>query len=253
MPGEPMTSSIVPLSMPGWRPVRGSAPPAAGRWHVPQATLPSLDSCSSQNRILPSTRFGSVIGFSAGTGTARQLRGKPRARRERQHEHESAAFRHSAHSKGLSRRRRRCVPEGIDRRSGRALESSHAAPISHAPMSQRHVEDVARHGARRLAAARRVVRRHPSVRSSGPRRRPALRRLLGSSRSRRGRGGGRCRFRARRCGCAAARRGRCRVSAVERAGSSRMHEVLRPFPSRPEPAPLLVSSSGSSISRTLQK
>src|SRR6516164_7843945 len=31
--------------------------------------LPSLDSCSSQNSILPSTRFGSVTGFSAGTGT----------------------------------------------------------------------------------------------------------------------------------------------------------------------------------------
>ena len=31
--------------------------------------MPSLDSCSSQNKILPSTRFGSVIGFSTGTGT----------------------------------------------------------------------------------------------------------------------------------------------------------------------------------------
>ena len=69
MPGEPMTSSIVPLSIPGCRPARGSPPPALGRWHVPHATLPSLESCSSQNRILPSTRFGSVIGFSAGTGT----------------------------------------------------------------------------------------------------------------------------------------------------------------------------------------
>ena len=29
----------------------------------------SLDICSSQNRILPSTRLGSVIGFSDGTGT----------------------------------------------------------------------------------------------------------------------------------------------------------------------------------------
>ena len=69
MPGEPSTSSIVPLSTPGFLPTRGSEPPYAGRWHVPQATLPSLDSCSSQNSILPSTRFGSVIGFSGGTGT----------------------------------------------------------------------------------------------------------------------------------------------------------------------------------------
>lgn len=73
MPGEPMTSSIVPLSTPGCRPARGSPPPALGRWHVPQAMLPSLESCSSQNKILPSTRFGSVIGFSTGTGTG----GKP--------------------------------------------------------------------------------------------------------------------------------------------------------------------------------
>ena len=33
----------------------------------------------------------------------------------------------------------------------------------------------------------------------------------------------------------------------------RVLEALRPFPSRPEPAPLLVSSSGSSISWTVQK
>ena len=69
MPGEPRTSSIVPGSVPGCRAERGSAPPAAGRWQVPQATVLSLDNCSSQNRILPRTRFSSVMGFSAGTGT----------------------------------------------------------------------------------------------------------------------------------------------------------------------------------------
>src|SRR6185503_6416297 len=53
-----MTSSIVPLSMPGYLPALGSPPPALGRWQVPHATLRSLESCSSQNRILPSTRFG---------------------------------------------------------------------------------------------------------------------------------------------------------------------------------------------------
>jgi hypothetical protein len=37
---------------------------------VPHATVPSLESCSSQNRIFPSTAFAGVIGFSAGTGTA---------------------------------------------------------------------------------------------------------------------------------------------------------------------------------------
>ena len=36
-------------------------------WQVPQATVSSLDSCSSQNRILPSRRFCSVVGFSAGS------------------------------------------------------------------------------------------------------------------------------------------------------------------------------------------
>ena len=86
MPGEPRTSSIVPLSMPGLRPARGSAPPYAGRWQVPHATVPFVDSCSSQNRILPSTRFGSVIGFSAGTGTG----GRPATVREAMHRTASA-------------------------------------------------------------------------------------------------------------------------------------------------------------------
>ena len=34
-------------------------------WHVPHAIVPSLESCSSQNRILPSTRFASVTGTTA--------------------------------------------------------------------------------------------------------------------------------------------------------------------------------------------
>jgi hypothetical protein len=38
--------------------------------------LPSLDSCSSQNSILPSTRFGSVTGFSAGIGTVAARRAR---------------------------------------------------------------------------------------------------------------------------------------------------------------------------------
>ena len=99
MPGEPMTSSIVPLSMPGCRPLRGSLPPAPGRWHVPHATLPSLDSCSSQNRILPSTRFGSVIGFSTGTGTGGSSAVSGELAASASSEHESAGFAHSAHSK----------------------------------------------------------------------------------------------------------------------------------------------------------
>src|SRR5262245_24599084 len=38
-------------------------------WHVAHAMVLLMLSCSSKNRIFPSTRLLSVIGFSAGTGT----------------------------------------------------------------------------------------------------------------------------------------------------------------------------------------
>ena len=127
----------------------------------------------------------------------RQVRGKRRARREGQHEHKSAASRHSAHSNGLAGAGGDACRRGSTGRSGRGLESSHAAPTFHAPMRQRHVEDVARRCARRLAAARRVVCRHRTLDTAAHangqacavlRRRSELRR--------RRRVGGRCRLRA---------------------------------------------------------
>ena len=107
-------------------------------------------------------------------------------------------------------------------------------------MPQRHVEDVARRGARRLAAARRVVRRHPSVRSSRPRRRPTLRRLLSAAELRRGRG------RAADVGFALVDAAPPLLVAVvvvfllSRVPVRRYARGPPPFPSRPEPAPLLV-------------
>lgn len=63
-------ASSVPMkpSGPGCAASLGSAPPAAGMWQVPQATVSSLESCSSQKSIFPSTRFCSVIGFSDDCG-----------------------------------------------------------------------------------------------------------------------------------------------------------------------------------------
>src|SRR5258707_6267434 len=71
-PGEPKVSSGdgSPPSAPGFGTRRGSLPPFAGRWQVPQATRLLLDSCSSQNSILPSTALAAVTGFSGGAGGA---------------------------------------------------------------------------------------------------------------------------------------------------------------------------------------
>jgi hypothetical protein len=47
-------------------PARGSEPPEALRWQVPQATVSSLAICSSQKRILPRMALSQLYGFSLG-------------------------------------------------------------------------------------------------------------------------------------------------------------------------------------------
>ncbi len=236
MPGEPMTSSIVPLSTAGV-PCRARIA-AAGAGPMARA---ASDAAVARQLLVPEQDLAEHAlrlrdRVLDGHGHGRQLPRKRRARRERQHEHECAALRHSAHSNGLAGARRRCAA-GIDRRSRPALESlaCSADPLMRRCRNATWKTWLGAALAVWLLLAESFAVTHPFD-SAAHAERPALRRLRQRSPSSAPAPcGGRCRVRARSIAAALVVVAVVVVVLLRACLLAGMHAVLRPFPSRPEP------------------